>query len=212
AARAGAADAGVPGGALPRVDVDGARALGPAVRPEAAEVAPPADDADAPPLGSRGPARAGGAGVGLGGIRAGRTGPDPSGRRPPPVRRDARGGSGRARVRVGRPACLELEQRRCEPPQRLDVHLAARGERLDADVVRARLEVVAHARDDRVLVAPRDDRVDEPVRAAAFEVLVLEAEPAQVLAVVRGAEVEARVLARDLPRPLRIRLEEHGLL
>src|SRR5439155_17067296 len=48
---ADAADARVPGRALPRVDLDGADVLEPLVRPQAAEVAAPADDADAHRLG-----------------------------------------------------------------------------------------------------------------------------------------------------------------
>ena len=50
---------------------------------------------------------------------------------------------------------------------------------------------------DRVLVAPGDERVDEAVAAAVGEVVVGEAEPHPVVRVVRQAEVDVEVLARD---------------
>ena len=51
-------------------------------------------------------------------------------------------------------------------------------------MVRAGGVVRVDPRLDRVLVAPRDDRVDEPVGAAVGEVVVAEAEAAQVVRVV----------------------------
>src|SRR5690606_39556907 len=55
--------------------------------------------------------------------------------------------------------------------------------------------------DDRLLVAPCDHGVDQLVRPAVGEVVVVEPQPAQVLHVVRCLEVEAAgVLARKADR------------
>ena len=58
---------------------------------------------------------------------------------------------------------------------------------------------------DRVLVAPDDDRVDEPVAAAVGDVVVGEPEPPQVVRVVRQAEVDRQSPARDRDVPRRDR-------
>src|SRR5207248_11115249 len=98
---AGPTDARLPRRALPRVDVDRAHVLGPAVRPQAAEVAAPADDADADLLGRARPADPRGPGARVGRAVPGRTDEDPTGGRAPPVRGVAGGDRGRARVRSG---------------------------------------------------------------------------------------------------------------
>ena len=55
------------------------------------------------------------------------------------------------------------------------------GHRLDADVIRAGVEVLTDAGDDRHLVAPGHDRVDQRVRSVVLEVGLVESEPAQVV-------------------------------
>jgi len=74
---------------------------------------------------------------------------------------------------------------------------------------------VAHGRDslrDRAEVAPRHDRVDEPVAAVPGEVVVAETEVAQVVRVVRQGHVNRGVPARGFARSRRIPVEHHGQL
>jgi hypothetical protein len=60
---------------------------------------------------------------------------------------------------------------------------------VDRDLCRARIEVRLHTCADRALVARRDEGVDQLVGAAVLEVAVGEAEPPEVVEVVRGVEV-----------------------
>src|SRR5438552_1689701 len=75
-----------------------------------------------------------------------------------------------------------LEQRRCKA---LEVRDPGVAERLDADVIGARLEVLLHTAQDRVLIAPGDDAVDGRVASAFVELVLAEAEPEEVVAIVR---------------------------
>src|SRR4029079_18500915 len=59
---------------------------------------------------------------------------------------------------------------------------------LDADVVRAPIEVRLDARDDGIDIAPGHDRVDQPVAAVIGDVVVGPAETAEVVRVVREGE------------------------
>ena len=59
-------------------------------------------------------------------------------------------------------------------------------------------------------VTPGDHRVDQPVAPAPADVVVAEAEGAQVLRVVGQAEVGAGVAPGQLPGPGRVRLEDDG--
>jgi hypothetical protein len=79
-------------------------------------------------------------------------------------------------------------------------------------VIGARVEVGLDAVADHLLVAPRHDRIDEPVAAAVLEVGVGEAEPREVVAVVGQAEIDQHVLARDRARLRGVALEQHHLL
>ena len=63
------------------------------------------------------------------------------------------------------------------------------------------VEMLPDPRGDRCLVAPGDDRIDQCVRAAAGKIVVAPAEPAKVLDVVGGLQVEAaRVQSRQPAR------------
>ena len=89
---------------------------------------------------------------------------------------------------------------------------AAVTDRLDADVVGAGLEVLEDAPSDLVLVAPRHERVDERVAAAAGEIFLGEPEPTQVVGVVRQREIPGESLAAEPPCLGRIVLQQDELL
>src|SRR5499427_2912323 len=74
-------------------------------------------------------------------------------------------------------------------------------ERLDTDVIRARRPVLVHAAADARGVAPRDDLVDEAIRAAAGEIGRRIAEAEQVLAVVGQLEIADDPRPADASRP-----------
>ena len=48
-------------------------------------------------------------------------------------------------------------------------------QRLNADVIRARLPVLADAPAERIFIAPRDQRADESIRPIVGEIAVVEA-------------------------------------
>ena len=58
-------------------------------------------------------------------------------------------------------------------------------------MVGAGVEMLLDSRGDRCLIAPRDDRIDQCVRAAAGKIIVAPTEPAKVLDVVGSLQVEA---------------------
>ncbi len=64
-------------------------------------------------------------------------------------------------------------------------------------------EVLLRPGAHRLLVAPGDEGVDEPVAAAAGELLLAEAEAEEVGAVVLRPEVRLEVAAGDVARPSR---------
>ena len=59
---------------------------------------------------------------------------------------------------------------------------------------------------------PRRRSARQPVGAAVLEVALLEPEPEHVVPVVRSRQVEGAVLPRELPGPLLVVGEDHGLL
>ncbi len=73
-------------------------------------------------------------------------------------------------------------------------------------MIRARVVVCLDAGADGVLVAPRDDRVDEAVAAPVREVCLVEALPEEATAKVLDAEVPAEICAPDLAGPARVAL------
>ena len=111
---------------------------------------------DRPRVADRDRAGEGNRGAGGGRGRCGRVRPDPrsrplaAGRAPLGRRGDRRQAR---RVRVAAAAPLEVEQSRRESAQGVEIELAGR-ERLDADVIRAGVEVRLDAVADRLLVAP----------------------------------------------------------
>ena len=84
-------------------------------------------------------------------------------------------------------------------------HLVVGADHLDAHVVGAGVAHRPDAGRDRVEVAPRDDRVDEPVAPLLGEVVVAVAELAQVVRVVRQADVDRGVPAGGRARRRRDR-------
>src|SRR4051812_22627484 len=85
-------------------------------------------------------------------------------------------------------------------------------EHLHGDMVSARVEMRLDACGHRVDVAPCADRVDEPVVASVGEVVVAEAEAAQVVRVVGQPQVRRRVPPRDLARHACVRRQHTHLL
>ena len=85
-------------------------------------------------------------------------------------------------------------------------------EHLHADVVGAGIVMRLHARGDRLLVAPGDQGVDQPVGATVGEVVLGEAEPQEVVGVVRQHQVAGEVLAGDLAGLGPVGLEDDALL
>ena len=63
------------------------------------------------------------------------------------------------------------------------------GEGLDANMVRAGIEVLSYAISDSVRFAPGHDRIDESVASSSGQILVSEPEPAEVVGVVREGEI-----------------------
>jgi len=79
-------------------------------------------------------------------------------------------------------------------------------------VIGAGIEVLGDAATDGLLVAPRHQRIDQPVAAAAREVVVVVAEPAEVVDVIRKLELEPRSPAGQLASSGRVGSEQHLLL
>src|SRR5438309_1470257 len=67
-------------------------------------------------------------------------------------------------------------------------------ERIDGYVIRTRGPMCCNPGGDGAFIAPRDEGVDETVAAPAGEVVVAEAEPAEVIEVVLQLEVDRGVL------------------
>src|SRR5262249_39091511 len=65
---------------------------------------------------------------------------------------------------------------------------------------------------DLFQVAPSDDGVDQAVAAAVLEVGLAEAQPEEVVGVVRQREVQREELAADGPRGGGVRFQNDGLL
>ena len=104
---------------------------------------------------------------------------------------------------------LEAGQHGREP---LELPERVGAERLHGHVGRARVEVGAHAVGHGLLVAPRDERVDEPVAAAVLEVVVAEAEPPPAVRVVLERKVDGEVIPRGAARRVRVVEQHHALL
>jgi hypothetical protein len=81
------------------------------------------------------------------------------------------------------------------------------GDDLETHVVGSGVIVLADAIADRGRITPGDYRIDETVASAAFNVLVTEAERAQVLRVVGESEVQTGVLSSQRPSGHRIGFE-----
>src|SRR5437763_8289471 len=64
----------------------------------------------------------------------------------------------------------------------------------------------------RVLVTPRDDGVDQPVAPTTADVVVGEAEAAEVARVVHELQVDRHVAPGDLPCPVPVGLQDDTLL
>src|SRR4051794_32039679 len=79
-------------------------------------------------------------------------------------------------------------------------------------MVGAGVEMRLDPRRDRIDVAPRADRVDEPVVAPVGEVVVIETEPAQVVGVVGQPQVRRRVPPGDLAGSARVGRKDADLL
>jgi hypothetical protein len=72
--------------------------------------------------------------------------------------------------------------------------------------------MLAETTREGLLIAPGDERIDQPIAPAAREVVVPEAEAPHALLVVRQPQVEAAGLASHAPRLRRLALEEDFLL
>src|SRR5436309_13965442 len=66
-----------------------------------------------------------------------------------------------------------------------------RMQRLNADVIRARLPALADAPDERIFIAPRDQRADESIRTIVSEIAVVEARAPPTAHVIPEAELRA---------------------
>ena len=118
-----------------------------------------------------------------------------------------------AGLRSDRSAPIEL--RSAPGPSRAQVVHAERvavGEHLEADVVGAGVAVRLDASGDRLLVAPRDERVHEPVAAAVEQIVGGEPEPHPVVGVVLQQQVVGQVGAAEAPGGVRIGRQRHRLL
>src|SRR5438128_8687461 len=83
-----------------------------------------------------------------------------------------------------------------------------RMQRLNADVIRARLPVLADAPDERIFIAPRDQRADESIRPIVGELAVVEARAPPTVHVVAQAEIWAQTGARDLAGARGVRFQQ----
>src|SRR5262249_22388434 len=115
----------------------------------------------------------------------------------------ARCGCGCAMKASGRPGGQELDQANVETVGR---------DRAHAYVVGACVEMLVDATPKRRLIAPGDQRIDQPVRAAAGEVAVVEPHFLPRAAIVREAEVAGYGIAPDATRACRVAFEYHLLL
>lgn len=75
-------------------------------------------------------------------------------------------------------------------------------------MVGARLVEGVHAAADPVVVAPGEDRVDEPVAAAVRDIGLLEAEAEEVVGVVGEFEIAGQIGAGDLAGAGRVLLQD----
>src|SRR2546422_964698 len=71
-------------------------------------------------------------------------------------------------------------------------------QRLNADVTRAPLPVLADAPDERIFIAPRGQRADESIRPIVGEIAVVEARAPPTVHVVAQAEIRAQIGARGV--------------
>src|SRR5207302_7821280 len=83
-----------------------------------------------------------------------------------------------------------------------------RMQRLNADVIGARLPVLADAPDERIFIAPRDQRADETFRPIVGEIAVVEARAPPTVHVVAQAEIRAQIGARDLAGARGVRFQQ----
>src|SRR5262249_7411222 len=81
---------------------------------------------------------------------------------------------------------------------------------LNANVIRPSLFVFIYALHDGVLVAPRDDRVEEPV-TDRVKVVLREASAQQVVGIVRQAQIGTQPIGSDGPCVVTAVGEEDGL-
>src|SRR5580693_1659128 len=93
-----------------------------------------------------------------------------------------------------------------------DLPRALRRDRLDADMVGARLPVFLDAGADRALVAPGHQSVEEAIRTAAGEVFVVKVLAPPAVDVVVELEIAGERLARCLVRLPRVGFEQHPYL
>src|SRR6058998_3829126 len=82
---------------------------------------------------------------------------------------------------------------------------------LNADVIRARLPVLADAPDERIFIAPRDQRADESIRPIDGEIAVVEARAPPTVHVVAQAEIRGQIGARDLAGARGVRFQQNFL-
>ena len=117
--------------------------------------------------------------------------------RPAPPRRSPRAPS-RRRPRLSALSGRSAGARELAPAGHGRIQVAGRlGEHLDADVVGARGVVLGDALGDLPRLTPGDERVDQALAAAVGNVVVGEAEPQQVVDVVRRVQVAVGGGARD---------------
>src|SRR5262249_25289508 len=83
----------------------------------------------------------------------------------------------------------QIEKRGGKLAQDVEVERAGRND-LDTDVVGARVEMLLDAGANGVDVAPGHDLLEEPIAAAVREIVIREAEPEQMVAIVLDRQVE----------------------
>src|SRR5207237_766669 len=87
---------------------------------------------------------------------------------------------------------------RAAAPTAAGTTVSERVEHLYADMFGAGVVMCLHSCGDGFLVAPDDQRIDQPVGTATGKVVLGEAEPPEVVGVVGQHEVAGEVLAGDV--------------
>src|SRR5258708_35943191 len=108
------------------------------------------------------------------------------------------------RVRPGRGGPSSARQGCADLAELSDGQRVVRADHLHSDMVGAGQVMLADARRPRGRFAPGDRGIYQPVAAASGEVLLGEAQPQEVAAVVDQAQGGAEVLPADLARPGRV--------